>query len=228
MSSFSGFSQKSLDLLKQIKMNNSKKWFEEHRSEYEKYLIIPFKQLVSDLTPTMLSMDPDIEVRPAINKTISRIFRDTRFSSDKSLFRDTMWLVFKRPVKDWTVSIPGFYFEISPGMYRYGMGFYNAAPKIMAAFREKIDENPKRFAKVISFMVTDKRYRLEGEKYKRKIPSKYLANIDAWYQMKTFYLADNRKPDKILFSGTLSDELIEGFLLTASLYRYLVEIEVKS
>ena len=113
MSEFSGFSKESLDILKQVKINNSKIWFEKHHSEYEKYLLTPFRELVSDLTPMILSVDPDIEVRPAINKTISRIFRDTRFSKDKSLFRDTMWLVFKRPGSDWKISIPGFYFEIS-------------------------------------------------------------------------------------------------------------------
>ncbi|MFC1538485.1 DUF2461 domain-containing protein [Candidatus Latescibacterota bacterium] len=227
MNTFSGFSQKSLDFLKQVKLKNSKHWFEKHRPEYEKQLVIPFRQLVSDVAPAILTIDPDIEVRPSINKTISRIFRDTRFSSDKSLFRDTMWLVFKRSGKDWTTSIPGFYFEISPQKYRYGMGFYNPAPKVMAAFREKIDESPKAFKKVISFMETDKRYGLEGEIYKRKIPCEYPKNINAWYQMKSFYLANNCKPDKTLFSEALSDELIEGFLLTAPLYRYLVEIITK-
>jgi uncharacterized protein (TIGR02453 family) len=224
MQQFTGFSQESLEFLKTVKEENSKTWFEKNRTVYNQYLLSPFRRLVSDLAPGILSIDPEIEVQPAINKTISRIFRDTRFSKDKSLYRDRMWLMFKRPGKDWTSFIPGFYFEISPNMYRYGMGFYTAAPKIMAAFREKIDDNPEKFAETISFMEKDKRYNLEGETYKRIIPSTHSKNINKWYQMKTFYLACNRKPDKTLFSGSLYRELLEGFLMAASLYQFLISI----
>jgi uncharacterized protein (TIGR02453 family) len=225
MTEFTGFSEESLDFLAQLKATNSKAWFETHRSDYERVLLEPFRSLVMELTPTILSIDPDIEVRGTVNKTISRIFRDTRFSSDKSLFRDSMWLVFKRPGTDWTVSIPGFYCELSPHAYRYGMGFYNAAPVVMEAFRRKIDSDPEGFAEVIAFMDTDARYRLEGETYKRPLPGEHSAQIDQWFQMKTFYLACNRTPDTMLFSENLADELRDGFLLTAPLYRYLAEIE---
>ena len=187
MTEFSGFSQESLDFLRKVKKNNSKTWFDNHRDDYETYILYPFRNLVMDLAPLIISIDNHIEVRALVNKTISRIFRDTRFSKDKSLFRDAMWLTFKRPGKDWTVSIPGFYFEITPQRYRYGIGYYTAAPKIMAAFREKIDDDPKAFAKVISFMKSDNRYQLEGEYYKREIPCSHPEPIRAWYRMKTFY-----------------------------------------
>lgn len=226
MTVFPGFSKQSLEFLQQVKANNSKAWFDDHRSDYEKVLLTPFRQLVSDLAPMMLSVDPNFEVRPAVNKTISRIFRDTRFSRDKSLFRDAMWFTFKRPRKDWATSIPGYYFELTPRMVRYGMGFYSAASKIMAAFRQKTDAGPNAFKKAISFMKTDDRYNLEGERYKRFIPSEHPEEVDAWYQMKTFYLACNRRPDELLFSKTLFDKLRKGFLLTAPLYRFLIEIKL--
>jgi uncharacterized protein (TIGR02453 family) len=226
MSKFSGFYPESLEFLRQVKSNNNRSWFDKNRSAYEKYLLTPFRQLVTELAPTILSIDTDIEVHPTINKTISRIFRDTRFSRDKTLFRDTMWLVFKQPGRDWSYSIPAFYFEITPGMYRYGMGYYTAAPKIMSAFREKIDVNPDAFARIVSFMQRDKRYNLEGETYKRVIPCDYPHHINCWYQMKTFYLACNRKPDRQLYSPGLLNELAKGFLLTADLYRFLIEISI--
>jgi hypothetical protein len=49
----------------------------------------------------MLSIDPYFDVHPAINRTISKIYRDTRFSNDKSPFKTTMWITFKRPEKNW-------------------------------------------------------------------------------------------------------------------------------
>jgi uncharacterized protein (TIGR02453 family) len=222
---FTGFSEESLGFLEQVRANNSKSWFEAHRTRFEQVLLEPFRALVSELTPAVLCIDADIEVRPTVNKTISRIFRDTRFSNDKSLFRDTMWLVFKRPGKEWTVSIPGFYFELSPRAYRYGMGFYTAAPAVMAAFRRKIDADPDAFADVIGFMNTDARYSLEGETYSRSMAGGQPPEINKWYQMKSFYLTCNCTPDAALFSEKLVEELRDGFLLAAPLYRYLVEIE---
>ncbi len=226
MSHFKGFSKESLGFLRDVKQNNNKIWFEENRSIYEEKLLTPFRKLVTELAPVIQSIDPDMEVRPSINRTISKIFRDVRFSKDKSFFRDAMWLVFKRPGKDWSTSIPGYYFEITPERYRYGMGYYSAAPRLMAAFREKIDAKPQAFSDAVSFMQADGRYTLEGESYKRKISNEHPEEINAWYQMKTFYLAHNRTPDDLLFSEDLVGMLIEGFLQAKSLYVFLRDINI--
>jgi uncharacterized protein (TIGR02453 family) len=207
-----------------VKSKNSRSWFDENRPLYERVILTPFRQLVSDLADVMISIDPEFEVRPTINKTISRIFRDTRFSRDKSLFRDTMWFIFKRPGPNWSTSIHGFYFEISPAAYRYGMGFYIAAPKIMAAFRDEIDKNPEAFLQTISFLKKDSRFNLEGEKYKRWIPNEHTKAIQDWYQMKTFYLACNQPINDIPFSHHLVNTLLEGFLILKPLYLYLLDI----
>lgn len=218
------FTPESFSFLSEVKRENNKGWFEAHRSAYEKTLLNPFRELVTVLTPLILSIDPEIEVRPVINKTISRIFRDTRFSRDKSLFRDSMWFIFKRPGSDWSRSIPGFYFEIMPGRYRYGMGYYSAAPKIMEAFRQKIDDKPEQFHTIIDTINRDGRYDLEGEEYKRPPVCVHDAFIRNWYSKKSFYLACNRSPDDLLYSGKIIKELESGFLLLAPLYSFLIDI----
>ncbi len=58
------------------------------------------------------------KVSPQINRTISRIYRDTRFSKDKSPYKTTMWVTFKRPVKEWQ-NAPAYFFEITLESYRY-------------------------------------------------------------------------------------------------------------
>jgi uncharacterized protein (TIGR02453 family) len=99
---FQGFAQEGLDFLQQVRIENDKTWFEEHRFIYDRSILTPFRALVDDLAPTMLEIDPLLETRSAIGKTLSRIHRDTRFSHDKSLYRSRMWLTFKRPAKNWT------------------------------------------------------------------------------------------------------------------------------
>lgn len=81
---FTGFSQNASAFLRDLAANNNKAWFEAHRQEYEEHLLEPLKALVSDLSGFMLSIDPDFMTIPAVDRTISRIYRDTRFSKDKS------------------------------------------------------------------------------------------------------------------------------------------------
>lgn len=103
-------------------MRDSKSWFEEHRADYERLVLLPMRALVEDLTSTMLGIDPELTVDPAVNKTISRIYRDTRFSRDRLLFRSGMWITFMRKKKFWE-GLPGFYFLFSPQDFCIGVGY---------------------------------------------------------------------------------------------------------
>jgi uncharacterized protein (TIGR02453 family) len=225
---FNGFSPKTLKFLRGLKANNDKAWFKAHKTDYEEYVLQPFRDLVTDLGDFMLDIDPCFEITPAINKTISRIYRDTRFSKDKSPYRSTVWFTFKNQNKDWTTLVCGYFFELSPASYRYGMGFYNAAPAIMSKFREMINENPKEFTKAISFLDKQKTFVLEGDKYKRIIDKTKPEKIQNWYQRKNVYLVCNRKIDDVLFSSKLLCDLTHGFGLIASFYHYLEKVRIKA
>ena len=225
---FEGFSRKTLKFLRGLKANNDKGWFEEHKSEYEEYVLQPFRDLVSDLGDFMLGIDRCFEIEPAINKTISRIYRDTRFSKDKSPYRSTMWFTFKNANKEWTTLVCGYFFELTPNSYRYGMGFYNAAPAIMSKFREMIDEDPKGFTKAVSFLDKQKEFVLEGEQYKRIIDKSKPEKIQNWYQRKNVYLVCNRKIDDVLFSSELVDDLKRGFEMMSPFYHYLEKVRIKA
>ena len=116
-------SAKTLDFLFENKLNNSKEWYHAHKKEYTELVLRPLAELVVKLKPTMLELDPDLIVEPRVTRSISRIYRDTRFSKDKSLYRDNMWLIFIRDKKLYE-GPPGFYVDISPRGLSYGMGYY--------------------------------------------------------------------------------------------------------
>ena len=225
--SFTGFSQKTLEFLKHLFENNNKAWFENHRSAYERHLLNPMKTLVSDLAEFMLSIDPYFEVTPAVNKTISRIYRDTRFSWDKSPFRSNMWIVFKRPRKDW-MDAPGYFFEIFQDGYRYGMGFYQASKQTMDRFRESIDDDPKSFLEAISLFNDADVFQIEGEEYKRILDPDKPDALQAWYQKKSFCLIHNSSIDKRLFSDQLIRDMEAHFQMAAPFYHYLAKIKFAS
>jgi len=122
---FNGFLPQAPGFLERLAANNNKAWFDEHRDQYEELLLEPLKLLVGDLTETMRAIDPALITIPAVDKTISRIYRDTRFSRNKSPCRTCLWITFKRRSPDWKQA-PCFFFELTADSYRYGMGFYSA------------------------------------------------------------------------------------------------------
>ncbi|UCH64210.1 MAG: DUF2461 domain-containing protein [Fidelibacterota bacterium] len=217
---FNGFSRKTLSFLKGLGENNSKVWFEAHRQDYVAYLLEPFQRLVAEMSSFMLTIDPLFETRPAIDRTISRIYRDTRFSRDKSPFRPRMWLTFKRPSRDWKIA-PAYFFEISPDRYRYGAGFYSAPKPTMDRLRQLIDDQDRQFLDVLSQYRQQDVFHIEGQQYKRIIDSDKPPEIQEWYQRKNLFIVCNRKIDDILLSRELVDDLISGFGLLAPLYHFL-------
>jgi len=220
---FRGFPPETFIFLQNLKENNSKVWFEAHRQEYKEHLIKPLQYLVEDLGPAMLEIDPLFEVTPEVNKTISRIYRDTRFSRDKSLYKDTMWITFKRPSKEWK-SKPTYFFEISPQSYRYGMGYFSVDKETMDQFRKVIIQKPKEFLRAISFYPEQSNLVLEGEKYKKTLGDAIPSEFQDWYQRKNFYLVCNREMDYGVLCRALLDDMTDSFNLLAPLYHFLKNI----
>jgi uncharacterized protein (TIGR02453 family) len=220
---FNGFSAETLEFLKSLGENNNKQWFLQHKSDYERCLLFPMQNLVKDLGPYMLSIDPFLEIRPAVDKTISRIYRDTRFSKDKSPLRANMWITFKRYRKDWK-DWPSFYLELFPDWYRYGMGYYSPSKDTMDSFRRSIIDKPDKFHSAISFSNNGKDFIVEGEKYKKILNSDVPEEDLEWYQWKYFYVTCNRKADDLLYSKELVKLLIDGFNTLAPFYHYLWEL----
>ncbi|MEW6482054.1 MAG: DUF2461 domain-containing protein [bacterium] len=220
---FRGFRDNTCKFLKDLGKNNEKKWFETHRREYNEYLLTPLQNLVVDMGEFMLTIDPYFEIRPMIDKTISRIYRDTRFSPDKSLYRSNMWIVFKRPNKNWK-DAPAYFFEIYPDWYRYGMGFYQASKDTMDAFREEIRKEPTKFLRIISKI---KSFEIKGELYKRPLWTDLPQEIQKYYQRKSFYMEYRKSIDEILFSPKLVDELVQKYEILRPLYLYLLDIKEK-
>ena len=224
---FTGFSPNTLNFLDKLGKNNNKSWFESHRSDYERYVLNPLRQLVMELGDFMLTIDAGFEIQPAVNKTISRIYRDTRFSKDKSLFRTNMWIVFKNSDPNWQAK-PGYFFEIYPDWYRYGMGFYSPKAATMAKLRAKIDAESPDVMHVIKLVKEQSVYELAGEKYKRIFDPEKSPEIQEWYQRKDLYLVCNREADNLLFSNDLVNVLIGGFQLIAPVYHLLKNISIQT
>lgn len=213
-----GFSAETIGFLIELRARNDRAWYYEHKPDYERLVFKPFQALVTALAPTMQKIDPLIETAPAIDKTISRIYRDSRFTADKSLYRDRAWLTFERKTKE-KPDKPAFYFELHPSGYRYGVGFYTVSPKTMEAFRAAIDRDEAAFADEINRITATGEFELAGDEYKRNRYNGAYPEIADWYNKKNIYLAANRAHvDEAFDFDTLSARLAKGFTSLAGIY----------
>lgn len=161
--SFDGFYRETFEFLLEITFNNNTEWFNENRKRYERYVRDPMRALANELMPTALEIDPDFN--PNIGTSVSRIRRDTRFTYDKSPFRNHMWIGFRYPntrVSEGCV----LYFEITPNGYSYGYGFYAASTEFMQAYRKRVLSDPAGFITLAKEQEKNG-YLYDCERYKR-------------------------------------------------------------
>jgi uncharacterized protein (TIGR02453 family) len=222
---FDGFSPATFQFLRNLCDNNHKEWFELHKSDYQDHVLKPLQALTAGLGQFMLSIDPDIDVTPALNKTISKIYRDTRFSKNKSPYKTSHWITFKRLRKEWK-DYPAFFFEISPISYRFGMGFYSASRQTMDNFRKTIDSNPSTFLSAISFYSRQNGFTIEGEEYKRPLKADISEELQDWYNRKSLYLVSNQQLTGNSIDKKLITDLMHGFEVIAPFYHYLCKVAV--
>ena len=218
------FSPKTLAFLADLAANNSKPWFEAHRAVYREHLLTPFQELVGGLSGPMLEIDPAFETRPAVDRTISRLHRDTRFSRDKSPYKSTVWLTFKRPRPDWQ-DCPAYFFELAPRSYRFGMGFFAATKGTMDRLRGEIDRKPDAVRERLAPLGEQTNFLPQGESYKRTLNGEVPTDLYSWYQRKNLYLVCNRPVDGRLFGRELATELAAGFHFLAPFYHWFWQLK---
>jgi uncharacterized protein (TIGR02453 family) len=132
--------------LRGLKRHNDRTWFAEHREAYERDVRQPMIALVERLAGVLPSFAPDLVASPRVS--LYRIYRDTRFSADKSPFKTQVGALF--PHRD----LPrhqgaGLYLEIGPSGAMVAGGIYMPQPPDLYALREHLAANYGRFRALV-------------------------------------------------------------------------------
>ena len=217
--------KETLDFMVENRIQNSRSWFQEHRKQYTEYVRTPLIELVERLEPCIRSIDPELITNPS--RVISRIHRDTRFTKDKSLYRDVMWIAFTRDKKVHE-SPCGFVMEFSPMGFRYGCGYWQAPPKVMEALREMILKQEPAFRKAQQAYEGQKLFVLEGDCYKRSRYPEQPEHMRLWLDRKNMDFMHNSKDFKLLFSEELAQALASGFQQLIPMYQMFLRAEQKA
>lgn len=220
------FSNDSINFLFENRVMDSRPWFAEHREDYERLVLEPLRELVTALTPTMLSIDPLFICEPKVDRSISRIYRDTRFSHDKSIFRDLMWCVFIRDRKIYN-GLPGFWFEFSPKGFRYGCGYYQASAETMEAMRAMILADEKTYKAALKAFKKQSVFMLGDYKYKRSRYPEQPEEKRDWLDRRSIDFLAESDDFELLFSDTLAEKLASDFKLLIPMYDFMMAAEAR-
>ncbi len=129
----------ALSFLDDLAQNNNKTWFDANRTRYDRDVRDPALELVTALAPRLARLSPYLRaVAGGTGSSVSRIHRDTRFSSDKSPYKDWVGMHFThKSGKD----APGLHLHISRSDCGVGLGVWMLEPAPLAAVRTRIAED---------------------------------------------------------------------------------------
>lgn len=140
------FSLAAIDFLRKLKRNNRREWFEARRDVYERELKQPMLALIEQVMLGMMDYAPD-HLRPA-QKCMLRIYRDTRFSADKTPYKTNLAAWWTRNGLEKT-SGGGYYLHISPTELIIAAGVYMPPKEQIFAIRKHLLEHHAEFRRLI-------------------------------------------------------------------------------
>jgi uncharacterized protein (TIGR02453 family) len=218
-SKFPGFSPDAISFLRALKRNNRREWFQPRKEKYEKLIKEPLLELVSCLNEEFARFAPEYITPPP--KALYRIYRDTRFSKDKTPYKTHVSAIFPRHT---AVKREGsvFYFHFTEKELLVFGGVWAPERDELLAYRTLLQDQYQEFQALLA----DKKLKrmlggLQGEQLTRMPkgfpvdhPAEALLRHRQWYLENTFDI-------KVLTSSRVVSEIARQFEVMAPLVEFL-------
>jgi uncharacterized protein (TIGR02453 family) len=135
----SGIPSETFEFLEELRLHNEKTWFDAHRKDYEANLLEPLQDFIASLGGRVQAKYPDavFDTRTNGQGTLTRIYRDIRFSKDKSPYRTHLWGVFS-PKSAFHEGRPGFGFSVAPEGLHLMAGIWMFPKEKLPAYRDAV------------------------------------------------------------------------------------------
>jgi uncharacterized protein (TIGR02453 family) len=131
------FPTETAAFLTDLAKNNQREWFEANRDRYEAGYVGAGRSFVEEMAPRLQAISPTVHAEPKINGSISRINRDTRFSTDKTPYKDHLDLWFWHGDKrGWDQ--PGFYLRVTADRLFLGAGMHVLNKELIEKYRNAV------------------------------------------------------------------------------------------
>ncbi|MCU0416198.1 MAG: DUF2461 domain-containing protein [Cytophagaceae bacterium] len=177
--------KQTFDFLKKLKKNNTKEWFDDHRSEYE-LVKKQMQEWLLQFIPKVEKLDTSIQDL-APKDCMFRINRDVRFSKNKDPYKTNMGVVFAPGGKKSTKGC--YYVHIEPGNCFIAGGIWMPEPEALQKIRQEIDYNGSALQTIVRKKSFQKYFiDFDSESTLTRVPKGYAADHEYadWLKLKSF------------------------------------------
>ncbi len=215
------FTKNFLQFIRDLSANNDRDWFNANKKRYEEHVKKPFEAFVGVVIDDMQKIDRNVLITP--KDAIFRIYRDTRFSKDKTPYKTQVSAIVSAGGRK-NKSTPGLYIQFSGEDARIYSGAYELDKNALQNVREKIASDLAGF----NALINDKKFKntfgeIQGEKNKR-IPKEFqeIEKEQPLIANKQFYYFAKFEPE-IVLDPDLPKIMIDHFKVAQPLGNYLWE-----
>ena len=230
--SFSGFPEEGLQFLADLGENNNREWFNERKQTYLDSIVAPSVAFVQAVGEQLQFISPHIQYDTRTNGqgSLMRIYRDVRFSADKSPYKT--WI----GIRFWegggkAGGNPGFYFGFDATGGGLHVGMYGFDKSMLAAYREAVDDD--RLGTELETALEAVRgadaYEIRGEHYKR-VPRGYEKDHPRadLLRYNALYASSPGIEPAVLGSAGLVDVVMDYCQAMASVEQWLVKVKQRA
>lgn len=207
--------KESFKILDKLKKNNNREWFEDHKTEFKKHQDFA-KKFFQEVERKMQSFDDISDMK------MFRIYRDVRFSNDKTPYKTHFAASFTRRKPELR---GGYYAHFEPGNSFLATGFWNPEKDDLLRIRKEIELDGEKFSKIVqNKKLVNAWGNLKGEELKTA-PKGFDKNHDyvEFLRLKQF-IYSKQIPDEMVFSSGLESEILNSFKAIRPFFDYMSEV----
>lgn len=164
---YAGFNEDSLKFLKELSRNNNREWFNANKSRYEEQVLDVALRFIQSMQDPLAEIAPRFVAQATrIGGSLMRVYRDTRFSKDKTPYKTNVGIQFRHErAKD--VHAPGYYVHVAPDDVFIGVGMWRPDSDSLRKIRERIAARPAEWQRTVGDAGFRRRFSLGGEVLQR-------------------------------------------------------------
>lgn len=205
----------------ELKQNNNSEWFKMNKLRFEEFVKSPFEDLVTELIFRVGAEDKLIRLEP--KEAIFRIYRDVRFSKDKTPYKTRMAAVIG-PGGRKGMSAPGYYFEVSDDQIGIFGGLYMPEKEQIYNIRKAMASSPEIFSGIIGERdFQEKCGQVLGEKNKKLSPEFAAAALKQPLIFNKQFYYFTELPGDLVTAPVLADVILDYFMTGRKFLDFLRE-----
>jgi uncharacterized protein (TIGR02453 family) len=225
---FYGFPAEALRFLEELAKNNNREWFNARKQEYQDYVLGPAQDFVLALGERLRTISAGIiyDTRTSGSGSILRIYRDIRFSKDKTPYHTYLRMVFWEGNRK-KMENPGFFVGLEPSGAGVYAGMYGFPKPFLAAYRDAVvdEELGAELEQVLESVKSAGEYTIGREHYKR-VPRGYDAEHKRAELLKynALYSHKSQIPSETILRPEFVEVCFEHCWNMAPLHQWLVKV----